>query len=64
MRTVQVPLSATMIICFILGACIGVLFSINLVLKNKSRAKTLAKKVAVAEQEVANLRQLPIKSSH
>ena len=64
LRHVQVPLSVAMISCFILGALIGVLFSISLVIKNKSRAKYLAKKVAVAEHEVANLRQLPIKSSH
>ena len=61
---IQVPLGLTMLICFILGALLGVLFSIALVLKNKNEARVLAKKVAVAEQEVANLRQLPIKSSH
>jgi len=60
----QVPLGLTMLVCFILGALIGILFSISLVLKNKSKARKLAKKVAVAEQEVENLRQLPIKSSH
>ena len=63
-QNVQVSLSVAMIICFILGALIGILFSISLVLKNKTRAKLLAKKVAIVEQEVANLRQLPIKSSH
>jgi len=60
----RVPLGLTMLVSFILGAVIGVLFSISLVLKNKNKARVLAKKVAVAEQEVANLRQLPIKSSH
>lgn len=63
-QNVQLPLGVTMLISFVIGALIGVLFSISLVLKNKSRAKSLAKKVAIAEQEVANLRQLPIKSSH
>ncbi len=63
-QNVQAPLGVTMLICFIIGALTGISFSISLVLKNKSRAKLLAKKVAVAEQEVANLRQLPIKSSH
>ncbi|MGH1536755.1 MAG: LapA family protein [Gammaproteobacteria bacterium] len=60
----QVPLGLTMLICFVLGSLVGVLFSVSLILKNKNKARVLAKKVAVAEQEVANLRQLPIKSSH
>ena len=60
----QVPLGLTMLVCFVLGALVGILFSISLILKNKNKARVLAKKVAVAEQEIANLRQLPIKSSH
>ena len=60
----QVPLGLTMLVCFVIGALVGLLFSISLVLKNKNKARKLAKKVAIAEQEVANLRQLPIKSSH
>ncbi len=60
----QVPLGLTMLICFVLGSLVGVLFSVSLILKNKNKARVLAKKVAMAEQEVANLRQLPIKSSH
>ena len=60
----DVPLGLTLLLCFILGAVIGVLFSASLILKNKNKARVLAKKVALAEQEVENLRQLPIKSSH
>jgi len=60
----QVPLGLTMLASFILGAVIGILFSMSLILKNKNKNRQLAKKIAVAEQEVANLRQLPIKSSH
>ena len=61
---IQVPLGLTMLMCFVFGALLGLIFSISLVLKNKNKARVLAKKVAVAEQEIANLRQLPIKSSH
>ncbi|MEJ2115473.1 MAG: LapA family protein, partial [Gammaproteobacteria bacterium] len=60
----QVPLGLTMLVCFIFGALVGILFSVSLILKNKNKVRLLAKKVAVAEQEVENLRQLPIKSSH
>ena len=63
-HNVQIPLGVLILICFILGILVGVVFSLGLVVKNKTRAKTLAKKIAMAEQEVANLRQLPIKSSH
>ena len=64
MLEIDVPLGLTLLLCFILGAVIGVLFSASLIFKNKNRARVLAKKVAIAEEEVANLRQLPIKSSH
>lgn len=60
----QVPLGLAMLVCFVLGALVGIFFSITLILKNKNKARILAKKIAVAEQEVANLRQLPIKSSN
>ena len=60
----QVPLGLAMLVCFVLGALVGIFFSIMLILKNKNKARVLAKKIAVAEQEVANLRQLPIKSSN
>lgn len=60
----QVPLGLVLLVCFILGALLGLFFSMSLILKNKNKARILAKKVAVAEQEVANLRQLPIKSTH
>jgi putative membrane protein len=62
-QTMQVPLGLTMLVCFILGALLGVLFSLSLILKNKSKARVLAKKIALTEEELANLRQLPIKSS-
>ncbi len=60
----QAPLGITMLFCFVLGALLGVIFSLSIVLKNRTRNRRLAKKVEIAEQEVANLRQLPIKSSH
>ena len=62
-KNIQVPLGITMLFCFIFGSLIGILFSIGLAIKNKSKARALSKKVQVAEQEIANLRQLPIKSS-
>ena len=60
-HTLQVPLGISMLVCFITGTLIGVLFSISLAIKHKSHAKLLTKKITVAKQELANLRQLPIK---
>ncbi len=62
-QQIQVPLGLTMLVCFVLGVLVGILFSVSLVLKNKNKARVLSKKIAVTEQELANLRQLPIKSS-
>jgi uncharacterized integral membrane protein len=63
-QSFYVPLGLAMIACFIFGTLLGVLFSLGMVLRNKNKTRQLVKKVAIAEQEVANLRQLPIKSSH
>ncbi len=63
-QKLQVPLGLTMLICFVLGLLLGVLFSASSILKNKNKTRILVKKIAVTEQELANLRQLPIKSSH
>jgi len=60
----QVPLGLTMLASFVLGSIVGLVISASLIFKNKNKARALAKKVAVTEQELANLRQLPIKSSH
>lgn len=62
--SLQMPLGVTLLFCLGAGVLIGVLFCAGWVLRNRSRAKSLAKKVEVFEQEIANLRQLPIKSPH
>ena len=61
-QNLQAPLGVALLFCLGTGALVGVLFSAGLAVKNKSRAKSLAKKISVVEQEIANLRQLPIKS--
>ncbi|MCY4642812.1 MAG: LapA family protein [Gammaproteobacteria bacterium] len=61
-RSLQVPLGVTLLFCLGAGVLVGLLFSAGMVIRNKNRAKSLARKVAMFEQEIANLRQLPIKS--
>lgn len=58
----QVPLGVTLLLCLGAGALGGLLFSVAVALRNRRRAKTLARKVEMLEQEITNLRQLPIKS--
>ena len=60
--SLQVPLGVILLLCLGGGALGGVLFSVVMALRNRRRAKSLARKIEVLEQEVTNLRQLPIKS--
>jgi uncharacterized integral membrane protein len=60
----QVPLGLTVLVCFVLGALIGVLFSLTLILKYKHKVRSLNKRIAMAEQEIAKFRQRPTVSMH
>lgn len=60
----QAPLSLVVVIAIIVGACLGVLASTGIVLKQKRELARLRKSNKLAEQEVSNLRVLPLKDSH
>jgi uncharacterized integral membrane protein len=60
----QVPLGLSVLASFLLGALLGILFSISLVLKNKNKVRVLTKKMAVTDKEITSLRQHPIKDSY
>lgn len=62
--SVQAPLSLLMVIALIIGAGCGVLASLGVVLGLKRELAKLRKSNKLAEQEVANLRSLPLKDSH
>lgn len=60
----ELPLSLAMVMSMIVGAVLGVLASINLILRSRREISRLRKVSAMAEKEVANLRAIPIKNSH
>ncbi|HEC17733.1 MAG TPA: LapA family protein [Gammaproteobacteria bacterium] len=62
--TLQAPLSLVVVIALIIGAGLGVLASMGIVLSQKRELARLRKSAKITEQEVANLRALPLKDTH
>jgi putative membrane protein len=61
---VQAPLSLVVVLAIALGAFLGVLASMGMVVGQKREIAKLRKSVKIAEEEVSNLRSLPLKDSH
>lgn len=59
----EVPLALTLVLTLAAGALLGLLFSAGVVLRLKREAIRERRKARMAEQEVANLRKLPIKDT-
>lgn len=62
--SIEVPLSLLVVIAIIVGAGLGVLASASIVLGQKRELAKLRKTHKVAEQEISNLRSLPLKDVH
>jgi putative membrane protein len=62
--SVQAPLSLVVVIAIIIGAGFGVLASTGIVLGQKRELAKLRKSNKLANQEISNLRSLPLKDSH
>lgn len=60
----QLPLSLTIVLSMLIGAILGVLASIKLILHSRREVSRLRKASQVAEKEIANLRAIPIKNTH
>ena len=60
----KIPLSAIIVSSLAVGALLGLLASLGLILRLKRDVMRLQKSVKVAEKEVINLRALPIKDNH
>jgi putative membrane protein len=58
------PLSLILVLALALGAVLGVLASIGMMLGQKREVAKLRKSVKLAEKEVSNLRALPLKDKH
>jgi len=60
----QAPLSLVVVIAIIVGAALGVLASVGIVLGQKRELAKLRKTAKIAAEEVSNLRSLPLKDGH
>lgn len=61
LATREVPLAMTLVLTLAVGALVGILFSLGLVIRCKRETVRLRRQVQLAEQEVVNLRNVPIK---
>ena len=60
----QLPLSLAIVLSMMVGAILGVLASIRLILRSRREIVRLRKATEIAEKEIANLRAIPIKNTH
>lgn len=60
----QVALSLVLVIAMIIGAILGVIASISLIVSSRREVHKLKKSVELAEKEVANLRAIPLRDNH
>ncbi len=64
MGSIELPLSLVVVLAMILGALLGIFASLGFVIGSRRQASKLKKSVEVAEKEIINLRNIPIKDKH
>jgi len=57
----QAPLALVIVLTLAVGAVLGVLASLGIILNQKRRIGKLQRTVSVHEKEIRNLREIPIK---
>jgi putative membrane protein len=62
--SVELPLSLVLVIAMILGAILGILASLSFIVGSRRSASKLKRSMDVAEKEIVNLRNIPIKDEH
>lgn len=62
--SVEIPLSLVLVITFAVGAVLGIVAGLGLIMRLKAQNRRLRRAADLAEKEVVNLRNLPIKDSH
>ena len=60
--TREVPLAMTLVLALVFGAGLGMLFSLGMVVRLKRETLRLRRQIQLTEQEVVNLRSIPIKN--
>lgn len=64
LATRELPLAMTLVLALVVGAVIGLLFSLTLMIRLKRETLRLRRQIRLVEQEVVNLRNIPIKDPH
>ena len=62
--TVEKPLSLILIVAMLIGAILGIFASLSFIIGSRRNASKLKRSVEVAEKEIVNLRNIPIKDKH
>lgn len=62
--SVEAPVSILIFLCLVIGALLGLIAGAGAVLKRGHEIRRLKRKLATCEEEVLNLRNIPIKDRH
>ena len=62
--TIELPLSLVLVLAMIIGAILGIFASLSFIIGSRRSASKLKRSVEVAEKEIVNLRNIPIKNEH
>ena len=62
--SVELPLSLVLVVTMIIGAILGIFASLGFIIGSRRSASKLKRSVEVAEKEIVNLRNIPIKDDH
>ncbi|MCK5387305.1 MAG: LapA family protein [Gammaproteobacteria bacterium] len=62
--SIELPLSLVLVMAMIAGALLGIFASLSLIIGSRRKATKLKHSVEVAEKEILNLRNIPIKDEH
>ena len=62
--SVELPLSLVLVLAIIAGAILGIFASLSFIISSRRNAAKLKRSVEVAEKEIMNLRNIPIKDEH
>lgn len=62
--SIELPLSLVLVLAMIIGAILGIFASLSFIISSRRNASKLKRSVEVAEKEIVNLRNIPIKDEH
>ncbi|MFK5913161.1 MAG: LapA family protein [Woeseiaceae bacterium] len=62
--SVELPLSLILVVTMIFGALLAIFASLGFIISSRRNTAKLKRSVDVAEKEIANLRNIPIRDEH